>query len=398
MNILYTLTAYPPSIGGAQLHAHFLAQELALRHDVQIASQWDSNRTDWLVGSTLRAPRRARDYMIDGISVHRIGLSMLEKARLAPWVLVYYPLMRIALPQLSACLERHLQGFAARADVIHNVRIGREALSYSSLGVARKCDVPFVLTPLHHPRWTGWRYRMFLELYTRADLVLALTNAEKAVLTSLGVPDERITVTGIGPVLAENADSASFLCRHGIDGPMVLFLGQHYTYKGYRQVLEAATSVWKHVPETHFVFAGPPVGRSEECFKAIEDRRVHRLGKVSLQEKTDALAACALLCVPSMQESFGGVYTEAWNLSKPVIACDIPAVSEVVNDDINGYLVRQDRDEIADRIVYLLGNPQRAQAMGKAGRCKVEERYTWQRLGRLTEEAYARVVRSRASV
>ena len=41
------------------------------------------------------------------------------------------------------------------------------------------------------------------------------------------------------------------------------------------------------------------------------DPRIHRLGSLNLQQKTNALAACTLLCVPSTQESFGCVYTEA---------------------------------------------------------------------------------------
>jgi hypothetical protein len=40
MNLLYTLTAYPPSTGGAQLHQHMLAQQMQHRHGVQVVSQW----------------------------------------------------------------------------------------------------------------------------------------------------------------------------------------------------------------------------------------------------------------------------------------------------------------------------------------------------------------------
>jgi glycosyltransferase involved in cell wall biosynthesis len=59
----------------------------------------------------------------------------------------------------------------------------------------------------------------------------------------------------------------------------------------------------------------------------VNDPRILELGSVDLQTKTDALEACTLLCLPSTQESFGGVYTEAWSFKKPVIGCDIPAVS-----------------------------------------------------------------------
>jgi len=390
VDLLYTLTAYPPSMGGAQLYAHMLAQQMLVRHNIQVVSQWDSNRTDWLLGTTLRAPAQDHNYIIDGINVHRMGLSYREKSGIAPYVPIYYPLMDVALPPIAACLERHLYPYAAQSDLVHNVRIGREALTYASFHVARRCDIPFVLTPVHHPRWVGWRYRAYNKLYTMADVVLALTNAEKQTLVALGVREERIVVTGMGPVLAPQPNPATFLHDNHIDGPMVLFLGQHYRYKGYRQMLQAVRLVWQRVPETHFVFIGPAVGRSERDFEAMQDRRIHRLGKVDLQKKTDALAACTLLCVPSIQESFGGVYTEAWSFGKPVIGCNIPAVAEVIIDGGDGYLVAQEPAQIAERICHLLLHPMQAQAMGKAGQRKLEAQYTWWRIAERTEQAYQR--------
>lgn len=396
MNLLYTLTAYPPSTGGAQLHQHGLARQLQRRHRIQVVSQWDSNRTDWLLGTTLRAPGQAYDYAIDGIPVHRMGFSPWEKLSLAPYLPIYYPLMDVALPPIAACLERQLYAFAAQADLIHNVRIGREGLSYASLQVARRRDIPFVLTPVHHPRWVGWRYRAYLRLYRLADAVLTLTGAEKQILIGLGVAPERITVIGHGPVLAPQANPAAFAATHNLTGPMILFLGQHYAYKGYRQVLQAAPLVWQKAPEAHFVFVGPAVKQSERDFAACTDPRIHRLGRVSLQEKTDALAACTLLCVPSTQESFGGVYTEAWSFGKPVIGCPIPAVAEVITEEVDGYLVDQEPAAIAARICDLLHHPAQATAMGALGQRKVEERYTWERLAERVEAAYAGALQGRA--
>jgi glycosyltransferase involved in cell wall biosynthesis len=394
MNLLYTLTAYPPSTGGAQLHQHIMACQLNARHHIQVVTQWDCHRTDWLLGTTLYAPQVGRDYTIDGIVVHRLGLSLWEKVGLVPYVPIYYPLMNVALPPIAACLERHLYSYVVQADLVHSVRIGREGLSYASLHAARRRNIPFVFTPVHHPRWVGWRYRAYTKLYTMADALLALTNVEKQTLIELGVSADRITITGIGPVVAEQAFAETFVCNHQIDGPFVLFLGQHYQYKGYRQLLQAAPLVWQRMPEVHFVFIGPAVGQSERDFAAVMDRRIHRLGKVDLQTKTDALAACTLLCVPSTQESFGGVYTEAWYFGKPVIGCNIPAVAEVIYDEIDGYLVAQEPGEIAERISALLLNPAQAQAMGAAGRRKIEARYSWQRIAERTEAVYRRIVQS----
>jgi glycosyltransferase involved in cell wall biosynthesis len=388
MHLLFTQTAYPPSMGGAQLHQHLLAQTLLMSHDIQVVSKWNNNRTDWLLGTTLCAPSQGQDYSINGVNVHCIGLSVRDKICLIPSVLLYYPFMKAALPSIVACLDAHLQAFGDKADLIHNVRIGREGLSYASMQVARKKGIPFVLTPIHHPRWVGWRYREYIKLYTMADAVLALTNVEKLTLISLGVRENRITVSGTGPILASQAYPENFTSGYGIKGPMVLFIGQHYAYKGYKELLKAMPFVWRKVPEAEFVFIGPAIGDSEEEFTANPDKRIHRLGNVDLQTKTDALAACALLCLPSTQESFGIVYTEAWSFGKPVIGCNIPAVAEVINEGLDGFLVAQEPAPIAESILDLLLNPGLAANLGTAGKRKVAERYTWKQVAARTEHAY----------
>lgn len=392
MKILYTATAYPPSTGGAQTHLHRIATEFRQRHQVQVVTHWDTYRADWLLGTTVRAPAVGRDYVIDGVPVHRLGLSPFEKLALAPYIPLYYPLMEVALPPIAANLARHLAPFAAEADLIHNVRIGREGLSQASFDLARRRGIPFVLTPVHHPRWVGWRYRAYLKLYREADAVIALTNAERQVLVNLGVGEDRIAVTGHGPVLADTPKPTDFRQHHGLGAtPVILFLGQHYAYKGFRQLLQAAALVWQQVPEAHFVFAGPAVHDSERAFAASADPRILRLGALSLQAKTDALAACTMLCVPSTQESFGGVYTEAWSFGRPVIGCPIPAVREVISDGVDGLLVAQEPQALAAALITLLRDEALANALGSAGQRKVQTHYAWPQLATLTEQVYLRV-------
>ena len=360
-------------------------------HSVQVVSFWDSNRTDWLLGTTIGAHSHPYDYEVDDISVHRLGLSWAKKAQMFPWLPIYYPLMSVALPRLAKVITDYLDYFARNADLIHNVRIGREGLTYASWKVARKRDIPFILTPVHHPRWVGWLYKEYNKLYKEADAVIALTPSEKEVLTGLGVSQERIHVTGHAPILAPPSDAENFREKYQLNGPVILFLGQHYLYKGYRQLAEAARSVWDKVPEAQFVFVGPSVQKSEAYFKEVVDSRIHRLGTLNFQEKTDALAACDILCVPSLQESFGGVYTEAWSFSKPVIGCNIPAVADVVSDGVDGYLVEQNPDSIAEKLIELLMDPVNAQVMGRAGKEKVEARYTWPKLAEKTLQVYQAV-------
>ncbi len=393
MNLLYSLTAYPPSLGGAQLLMHQLAVELRARHRVQVVTQWDSHRTDWLLGTTLSAPVPAKDYVVDGVPVRRITLDERARRGLTPWVLGYYAIQGPALRRIAQALAAEIQPLAGQADLLHNCRIGREGLTAASLQIARACDVPLVLTPVHHPRWGGWLHRHYHRLYRAADAVIALTESERRTLLALGVAEARVHVTGMGPSLAREADGERFREGHGLGpAPIVLFLGQKYAYKGLAALLAAAPIVWQRVPEACFVFVGPRTRYSRRLFASVADRRVLELDQVDLQTKTDALAACSLLCVPSTQESFGGVYTEAWSLGKPVIAADTPVSREVVADGDDGCLVPPAPETIADRIVDLLRDTALAQRLGANGKAKVAARYSWPRLAAMTEAVYRQVL------
>ncbi len=349
MKLLYTITAYPPSIGGAQIHTHRLGQILATENEIQVVSFWNKNRTDWLLGTTIKTETLPSDYKIDEISVHLLGFSFSEKLISLPWVIGYYGMMNLSINALSQLIEKQLLSFASRSDIIHNIRVGREPISYASFHTARKLGIPFVLSPLHHPRWSGWRHRYFQQLYREADALIALTGAEKEALVNLGVREERIFVTGIGPVLAKNGNGERFRSQHSIeDQPIVLFLGQKYPYKGIDLLSSAAKLVWEKFPEVLFVFAGPRTPYSRKFFLELDDPRIIELESLDLQEKTDAMEACTMLCLPSSQESFGGVFTEAWWAKKPVIGCRIPAVESVIDDGKDGFLTNRDSQELSD--------------------------------------------------
>lgn len=394
LNILCTSTSYPPAIGGAQLHTHQLVRQLAQRHTVRVVTLWDHNRTDWLLGTTLNAPPQPKSYTIDDIPVQLITLSPTDRRAIRPWVYSYYALKSAAIRRIAARFTPQIEALAAGADLVHTARIGREPLSYASLQVARRRGIPFVFTPYHHPRWVGWNYRDYIRLYRQADALIALTATERDTLIELGARPERVFVTGNGPNLADAARPDVF--RAGLNLPdnipLVLFLGQKYPYKGFKQLAQAAPLVWRTWPEARFLFIGPRTRASEKFFATIQDPRLIELPAVDLQTKTDALAACSLLCLPSTQESFGGVFTEAWHFGRPVIGADIPAVREIIDDGVNGYVTSPTPAALAERIGYLLENPPLAARLGAAGQQKTARKYSWEQLAQKTEQVYTAVL------
>lgn len=389
MKILNVVTAYPPSIGGAQIHFHEIIKRLQERNEMQVICQWSENRTDWLLGTTLRAPAQKK-YVIDNVPVNQINPTWPERMLGCPFVATYYIFKGLAINVLGGILKKKIEKIISefKPDIIHAGRIGREPLSFASLSIARALKIPFVFTPYHHPRWIGWNYRQYHEIYRAADAVCVLTESERELLVNLGVQRERLHVIGMGPILASNYDANKFRKQHDLKGPMVLFLGQKYAYKGVAEILQAADIVHKSCPDIHFVFVGPRTSYSTRLFARRRRPYVLELGLVDIEEKTSALAACDIFCMPSTQESFGGVYVEAWSFKKPVIGANIPAVRELITEGKDGFCVAQDPKAIAAKIIKLLDDKTLRNRLGEAGFKKVQERFTWEQIVRKVEKVY----------
>lgn len=392
MRILWLITRYWPAVGGAEIHTRRIIHELAQAgHTSTVVSHWDSNRTDWLRGTTVTAPGSVRHYQDDaGIPVVRLGYSLSSRLRTIMPATTYYLRVSRSASSLATMLESKIESeVGTHWDVIHAVRVGREPLYVAGYRFARRLGIPFVFTPLHHPRWVGGRYETYLDLYRKADALIALTNYERDLYANLGVDPTRVHVAGIGPIVPVSADGPRFRAAHAIRGPLIVFLGQKYEYKGYKHLLAATARVWEHYPDATFAFLGPRTPTSRAVFAHISDPRILELDTVDTQTKGDALSACDIFCLPSEQESFAGVYTEAWSYEKPVIGCAIPAVKEVISDGVDGMIVpTEDPSGLADAVLRLLGDASLRQRLGAAGQAKVAQKYSWPHIASTIEGAY----------
>ncbi len=379
MNILFIKKLYSP-IGGSEALTYQLATRLAARgHRVRVISLWPGcERNGYPPAPALAfADRSHRLYRHRGVELFQLRPRWGRLGQildlLAPFNLLDYKL---------AC------GLAGGFDVVHSVC--RE-YAQAALRLARENGAKLVLTPLVHPgqAWGG-AGRQDIAVYRQADALVALTEAEKAWYVSRGVHPARVRAIGPGPTIQAPGDGEGFRRRYGLQGPLVLFVGRKEPYKGVRALVGAAPLVWQRHPETSFAFVGERSALYTvwDPFRGRGDRRLLDLPMLGEAEKAAAFAACDVFCLPSRHETFGLVYAEAWLCGKPVIACGIPPLREVVADKVDGLLVRQRPADVAAAINKLLDDPALAQRMGEAGRAKVAARYNWERTVEETERLY----------
>jgi len=161
--------------------------------------------------------------------------------------------------------------------------------------------------------------------------------------------------------------------------------------KGQIYLLKAAAIVLEELPNTRFLFVGSgpdlPTFQSVAKEEGITEHVVftgYRDDIPILLELSDVFA------MPSLYEGFPIALVEAMNLRKPIVAFPANGISEAIIDGENGFLVPfKDFKSLAERIIYLLKNPKKAQQMGENA-WKVCQNYdishTVQRLGEIYKE------------
>jgi glycosyltransferase involved in cell wall biosynthesis len=369
MKILFTKRTYAP-MGGSESLTYQWATRLAARgHDVRV-----------VCGQAFDERSHFEDRGVEIIQIKPRGGFFGYMADASTLV----DLMRVEE------LERH----AEDRDLIHNV--GREYLD-SSLTVADELDLPVVLTPLAHPgQFHGGDTPADFLRYRRASVITTMTDWERGWFGGQGIDPYRVITTGMGANAVRSHDGAGFRTRHGIPpgAPVVLYVGRRERYKGYIHLLDAAELVWQRYGEARFVFIGVPgfYGAMVDEFARYTDERIIEIARAEADEKSAALDACDVYAMPSVHETFGIGYLEAWLHEKPVIGGDIPPLREVISHGVDGLLVPQKVSDIANAVTRLLDDPALRGEMGRAGNAKLHERWDWDRVMDRVEEAHQRAM------
>ena len=247
---------------------------------------------------------------------------------------------------------------------------------------------------------------------TVADRIVTVSYAMRDELVNHGYPGQKIRVIHNG-VDEKKYDATRFSARQveafreqiGIgSSPMIFFIGRLTWVKGADTLALAMTNIIKEIPDAKLVIVG--MGEMETMLSRmvhdlhLEENVILHFRMVPEEERLLYYAASDVAVFPSKYEPFGIVCTEAMSMGKPVVvgARGTSGFREQVipgGDGICGYHINPyDPQDIAKYVVDILKRPDLAAMMGKNGRNRVEEHFTWEIASEKTLGVYQELVDS----
>lgn len=231
--------------------------------------------------------------------------------------------------------------------------------------------------------------------FGRADAIVANSDAVRHHLIGRGIPDKKITVIHNGIDTSRSAgppQNVSDLVPSINENARLITLvaNLRHPVKNVPMLLRAAKRVIAHDENTHFMIAGEGELRHELEGLAVRlgvARNVHFIGRC---DDVPALLAASYACIlTSSAEGFSNSLLEYMAAGKPVVATNVGGAAEAVVAGETGYLISSDDDnELAQRLIELLDDSEKAAAFGRASRKIAHERFSQQTQLQKTVELY----------
>ena len=294
-----------------------------------------------------------------------------------------YKILRIpvlAIQILFACL------FKRPALCIYFIACGKSAFLVDSffLFLLRLCQLPYILRfggkGFRKLKDEGFMWKFFVSsALSNALGGMVLGETMKWDVTSF-IPDDRLAyVPSAVPYhpFASRETQNSYV--------QVVYLSNLIPSKGPFEVLKAANIILQKQKNVHFVLAGADNSQffTEQLRSYIVENRLQDYvimpGAVHGEEKQKLMASSDIFVFPSYYEYevFGTVNIEAMSWGLPVISSTEGAIPEIVHNGITGFIVDpKSPEEIADKILILVKNPDLRRKMGMRGREVFESKYT----------------------
>lgn len=406
MKIVHISPTYAPVLGGAELHAKELSEGLVSRgHDVTVLTGNARNSTDLFHG--IHGGLTEAE-VINGVRVVRFDPN---GQTLGAW-LTRWPQLpgglrslrrffgedgmeRLAVkPQLIQIIPYLLR---TRADVVMAMSWHWSPAYYVYLAKQLR-DFVFVGIPLFHTAETWCQRPIYKKMVASSSAIVANTAHEEQFARAYGARRVEVGGVGVRPDAFASRNGAAIRARYGIgSAPVVGFVGRQDVNKGVVQLVHAMKIVWCWNAEVRLIIAGHQSAEHQdlavrsaiEQLTGSEQRRLVRISQFEEAEKPSLYDAFDVFALPSISESFGLAYLEAWLCQKPVIGARIGSTQCVIDDGVDGLLVDpKSPEDLAEKIITMLSDRDKREKMGMAGYSKTIARYTWDKVVDRVEALY----------
>ena len=245
--------------------------------------------------------------------------------------------------------------------------------------------------------------RLDLSLMRRFDHLIAVSDATKDEMVAAGVRSDLISV--IHNAIDTDAWSPNRVTRTlskelNLDGafPVIGYVGRIMPEKDLVTWLRAAAIVAKQFPQSQFVLVGE--GKDGETLGELK----RLAGELGIADKThfpgyrsDLLpvySAFDLFVLSSRREGLPNSILEAMALGVPVVTTDVAGAKELVVDGQTGYVSRQgDVAGITRSLVALIESESLRKRMSRAGRERVEQKFSFNARLQRIESLYEQILR-----
>jgi glycosyltransferase involved in cell wall biosynthesis len=190
------------------------------------------------------------------------------------------------------------------------------------------------------------------------------------------------------PIRAET-EAAQWDLQH-CDRNTLLFVGRFDKPKGGDTVLLAFRRLLELNANLKLIFVGPNWGLTtatgariffdefrDSLFTKAQRPSINYLGELPRTDIVGLRQKAMLTVVASRWENQPNTALEAMIQGCPIVANDSGGISEIVEDKITGLLAKSDDiQDLCQKVLYMIDNPEQAQAMGKNAQRFVTERHS----------------------
>lgn len=237
-------------------------------------------------------------------------------------------------------------------------------------------------------------------LLKKADGLRVVSNGLKNKLITLGIKEEKIWAIPVAVDLEKINQFNPQIKKeieNSLPGKIILFVGRLDAVKNLAWFLEVFKNVVANYNgQVNFIIAG--TGSEEKKLKAkvLELNLINQvkfIGQILHNGLPNYIAACTVLVLPSLSESFGKVLIEAGASGKPMVATMTTGAKEIVQEGITGFLTPiGDAVAMKTVILELLNNPQLAQTMGQKAKQHIIENFDGQKNLQKIKEMWQKII------